>query len=168
VSGPIRRRQPGEIEKQPPHQHGLLRRRRKAHALRILQKQLVDALRLHLLQRLKGPPLPILVVTTLLSFFGFFPAISGAEYGAPSSIHAAIFEMASAGSFGLLSGMCGSLAWLICATSELLFAVKRHHHAAVRAAAQQILTRGHVEVALHFFAAVALEAVFLQKAATSC
>jgi hypothetical protein len=33
----------------------------------------------------------------------------------------------------------------------------------VRAAAQQILTRGHVEVALHFFAAVAFEAVLLQK-----
>jgi hypothetical protein len=33
----------------------------------------------------------------------------------------------------------------------------------VRAAAQQILTRGHVEVALHLFAAVAFEAVFLQK-----
>ena len=51
----------GEVQGEPACESGLVRRRIEGHALRVLQEQLVDGLCLHLLQRLKGPPLAIFV-----------------------------------------------------------------------------------------------------------
>src|ERR1019366_4369514 len=48
-----------------------------------------------------------------------FEATSGLSYGAPRSIHSAMRAIASAGSLSPLSGMCGSLAWVMSLMSWL-------------------------------------------------
>ena len=148
---------------QPPHQHLLLRSRCKGHALCVLQKQLIHALRLHFLQRLKGPPLPILIghdAAILLRL------LSGNQWcGVGRTIvdprrdlrNDRLWQLRAAVWHVRFFGMVDQR------HQQTALRLERHHDRAMGATSQQILASRHVEVALHFFAAVALEAVLFQN-----